>query len=248
MLHKWSAVEDKFPSKRELASWDEGHWISLLRFYEVFIRIKEETNEHYMSVSKEKWIEAEGFLKMPDHPFHEYLYRINRFTFSPGASEKKFFYKMSAMMRATLGYLRENPARITEKMRGIIEREPRFAWCLKQTKVVDVGAGFNIVVPDKDMPGVDGTRTQDLATFEQQLTEAIMKTTNLVVSIVESISVEDLKKMATDKKLSAIAKLVPLLKIGQGFRPGTQVFKQINVHNADRETLEKAMLEFSKAE
>lgn len=244
--NKWKVVESKSPTKRELSTWTEKQWITFLQFCLFFINEKED-GTFTVAVTKEKWVQAEIFLSMPDHPFQEFLYRINFFTFDPKATPKKFWYKLTAMMKVTLGYLRINPSIISDEMKKIIEPNPRFNWCLKQTKVVDSPIG-EIVVPDTTETVTHVHTNQSIATYEHQLQEAMIKSTNLLTRLVETLGKKDLNKMDTKDLLMAVGRMSWIFSAGRQMKPNSQVFKQINIHSADRDTLEKAMLDFNKNE
>lgn len=248
---KWSVVKGKNPTKRELAVWKEGQWITFLRFCEVFIektgdRTKDGTGVT-IKVTDKKWREVEGFLDMPDHPFQEFLYRIDKFTDDPTATRNKFYYKLVTMTKIVLGYLRANPSIVTTTMREIIEPNPRLNWCLQTTKIVDTAVGA-IVVPDKvERVGISHTN-QEVASYEKNLADAVTKVTNLLVRIIESISPEDLEKMSAKDKMMAVGRMSYVFTVGKSFRVNKGVFKQININSASRDQLESLMLEFNKNE
>jgi hypothetical protein len=186
---------------------------------------------------------------MPDHPFQEFLYRINFFTFDPNASEKKFYFKLVSMMKFVLGYLRINPSIISDEMKKIIEPNPRLNWCLRQTKVVATGIeGVEVVVPDtKETTGIVHSN-QHIANYEHQLQETMIKTVNLLNRLVETVAKKDLNKMETKDLLLAIGRMSYVFSIGKQIRPNKTVFTQININKAGREELENAMLNFNKNE
>lgn len=243
-MNKWQPVVGKSPTKRELANWTEAHYIHFLRFCEFFIHYTEK-GEPKVSVTKERWHKAEDLLNMPDHPFHEFLYRINHFSIDPNSSEKKFYFKLISMMKFVLGYLRSNPALVGDEMKKIIEPNARFNWCLTQTRVVDTAVG-PVVVPDSQMRVGEFHNNQPLATTEQNLLSAMNRAINLFNVVAESITPEEIKKMAPKDKLLAMARMFPLFSVTKNFKPGKQIFKQINIHAAGREELESAMLAMNK--
>lgn len=245
---KWKVVISKSPTKRELSAWTEKQWITFLRFCEFYIVTKED-GKVSISITKEKWAEGEEVLKMPDHPFHEFLYRINFFTFDSNASQKKFYFKLVSMMKFILGYLRVNPSLVSDEMKKIIEPNPRLNWCLKQTKVIETAIG-DIVVPDK-MDRVEGDKkgsNQNIASYEQQLQESMIKTTNLLDRLVGEAAGRPLNKMETKDLLMAIGRMSWVFSAGRQMKPNQQIFNQINIHKSSREELESAILNFNKTE
>lgn len=248
---KYRAVQGKNPSKRELVTWDEGQWICFLRFCEIFVSTSEKKTTDgsgvKFKVTEAKWREVEGFLDMPDHPFQEFLYRIDKFTYDPSANATKFYWKFLSMVKFVLGYLKSNPSIVTEKMREIIEPNPRFNWCLTQTKVVETIVG-PMVVPDREERVGNHPTNMDIASYEKNLADAVTKTTNLLVRLVESVKPEELEKMPVKDRLMAIGRMSYVFTVGKSFKVNKGVFKQINIHAADRDTLEAALLDFNKEE
>jgi len=244
MDHKWKYVEGKTPSKRELVDWTEQHWMSFLQFCMFFISGEGENQK--LSVTKQRWRETEGLLAMPNHPFEEFLYRVNKFPTDPGASEKRFFGKFSSMMRFCLGYLKNNPSKVTPTMRKFIEPNQRLNWCLTQTKIVPTDLGVDVVTLDPQDRSTQPFQNQPVATYEKQLTDSMLKTANLLNLLVDSIKPEEINKMPVKDRLAAIARMSYVYSIGKSFKPGKQIFKQLNIHAANREDLEKAVLAFAQ--
>jgi hypothetical protein len=248
---KWRAIIGKNPTKRELVTWDEGQWICFLRFCELFIVKSDERTKDGSGVSLKvtdaKWREVEGFLDMPDHPFQEFLYRIDKFTYDPTATRMKFFWRLSSMVKFVLGYLRQNPSIVTTKMREIIEPNPRFSWCLSQTKIVGTSVGA-VVTPDKEERVTNHTTNMEVASYEKNLADAVLKTTNLLVRLVDSIKPEEIEKMPVKDRLMAVGRMSYIFTVGKSFKVGKGIFKQININMAGREELEKAMLDFNSNE
>ena len=245
--HKWVAVQGKSPTKRDLVSWDEAKWICFIQFLKVFIDGQGE--ESKFKVTKAKWHEAEGFLEMPDHPFQEFLYRVDKFTDDPTATEKKFYWKLASMMKYVLGYLRANPALISPTMRELIEPEPRLNWCLRQTKIVETAVG-PVVAKDNVRDIGFGRDTQTLASQERRLYEVSVKATDLLEKLIDQVDArpEELRKMPLKDVLMAIGRMSYVFTVGKNIRVGKGVFKQININAASREELEAAMLQANKEE
>ena len=244
--HKYITVQGKNPTKRELVSWDEKHWMHFIQFLKFFI-VKDEDGNSKFKVSKSRWLEAEGFLEMPNHPFQEFMYRINRFSFDAGMNEKKFYFKLASMIKQTLQYIRENPSIVSPKMREAIEPEPRLAWCLKQTTIRNTAVG-QVLAPNavRDI-GFLGDNSPAVA-HEQRLMEAAIKVTNLLTKMVDSVNAreDELKKMPLREVLSAIGRMSYVFSVGRQLKVSKGVFKQINIHAAGREELEAAVLAVNK--
>lgn len=236
----WKVVAGVSLNKRTLSEWGEKQYVTFLRFCEFFIVVK--NGVQTLAITKERWRESEEFLK-DDHPYQEFLYRINLFSFDKGATEKKFAYKLMNMMRVVLGYLRENPALITPTLKEIIEPNPRFNWCLKQTKIVTTKSGFDVVVPDNAEPLGEGRGpVGSVATHQQKLIESMNRVTNVMDMLANSITPEEIKKMSAKDRLAALARMSFVFGLSKSVKPSKNIFKQIKIQVAGREELEEAML------
>ena len=191
-------------------------------------------------------MEAEGFLEMPNHPFQEFMYRINRFSYDAGMNEKKFYFKLASMIKQTLQYIRENPSIVSPKMREAIEPEPRLAWCLKQTTIRNTAVG-SVLVPNSREIGMFGDNLPAVA-HEQRLMEAAIKVTNLLSHLVDSVNAREteLNKMPLRDVLNAIGRMAYVFSVGKQLKPSKNVLKQINIHTAGRDELEAAILAVNK--
>lgn len=245
--HKWTAVIGKSPTKRDLVSWDEGKWITFLQFLRFFI--EGEGEESKFKVTKDSWLRAEGFLDMPDHPFQEFLYRVNKFSYDPVATPKKFYWKLSSMTKYALGYLRTNPSLVSSTMRDIIQPEPRLNWCLEQTKIVETAVG-HVIVPRADRDVGFGRDNQDLIPHQKRLYDASIKATDLLTKLINEVDArpEELKKMPLKDILMAIGRMSYVFSVGRNIKVNKGVFKQINIHAAGREELEAALLKVNESE
>lgn len=229
-MNDWKSVKGKFFSQTELANMTEARRITFLRFCEQFM-IPSKDGPKY-SNTKELWLDAERIMDMPDHPFQEYLWRINFFSTDKDASYRKFFAKLLTLMNTILKYLQINPSLITDDMRKIMEIYPRFSWALTQTAIVPTINGGEVVVQKS------GT-----APFEQRLYEVGLKTVNMLERLVDSISEKDLKEMKGRDKLIAIGRMGYIFTVAKNLKPNKQVYKQFNFVNASAEDLEKVLLQ-----
>lgn len=246
MITRWRAVTGKNPAKRDLAGWDEDHWITFLRFCLLFIVTEEKKQK--IAVTEKSWREIEAeLLSDPNDSRNEFLFRVNQFTFNKDASFRKFYAKLSSIIMFTLGYLRANPSLVSTKMRNIIEPNPRLNWCLSQTKVVETAVG-EVVAPENTQDiGVYGTaRTQTLPSVEKRLLDANIKLTDLFTKLIESIDAREFKKLTTKEKLAAVTQLRSVLAMNRGIKINAGVFKNININASSRQDLENALLDMSK--
>jgi hypothetical protein len=100
-----------------------------------------------------------------------------------------------------------------------------------------------VVVPDTTKPTT--SRKVTTQNVEQIYMESIVRTTELYSTLVKSIKKKDLEELNTKDKISALSKLADINKQMRTFKPNAGVFNQINVFGAQREDLEKAILDFT---
>jgi hypothetical protein len=238
---KFASVKGKIPTKEDLLLWSPGKYIQFIRFCEFFIV------DNKLSVTKARWRQCEEVLTMPDHPFHEFLYRINFFTFSPDANEKRFYFKLVNFIKSVLGNIQANPSIVTDEMKNVLEHNEKFKWALQQTKVVESSVG-PVLAPEINQIDQGSKSTVVPDTFQHQITEAALKVVNLTRRLAESISDQDLRKLSGKDRIIALSRLSFIFSVSKNMKPGKQIFQQINIHSAQREDLESALLSVTKSE
>ena len=231
----YKTVKNKNFRSTELAQWGEKQYITFLRFVEQFM-VPSEEGPKYSGIN-DLWRKAEEVMLMPDHPFQEYLWRIDRFTSGKDTSYRKFFKKVNDLMQTVLKFIQNNPAVVTDEMRKILEMYPRFAWSLKQSAIVETTMGFPVVAPQAA-----------LASFDQRLYNAGVKTVDLLEKLVDSISDRDLKTMKARDKMIAIGRMGYIFNIAKSLKPNTKIFNTININGASREELEASLLRNARDE
>lgn len=245
-LQPFAAIAGVLPSRRDLSEWNTRKFLLFLEFCELFM--VREGDDFKISITEDRLKHAERFLAVPHHAFQEFLWRVNQFSTDVDSTPRKFFYKHAAFMRQVLGYLKLNPAAITDEMRSIIVPNPRYNWCLKHTKVQTLRSGAEVVVADT-LDNVSHQKHQVQApNAEKMLVDAIIETTNLYSLIAKSVTKNDIKELKPMEKISALQKLSFVLSTAQKWKPTALVFKQLNIHSAGKDDLEKAILNFAEEE
>lgn len=243
---KYKAVTGSVPTKRDLAGWKEQRFMDFFNFATLFLRYGEDGASRFVTPEK-KIREVEQFILERNHPYHEFIFRVGRFAMDPDFTHQKYYYKFAAMVRQVGKYLRENPTVVTKSIQDLIENEPRFNWCLKNVKVITTDIGAEIIAYENsdDVVPMNGHTVQPV-THEQKYAEALMYATDLFHKLSKSISAKDIAKMNPKDKVAALAKMAGVMSLHKNFKPGKSVFNQIVIHNADREVLEDAFLQFGK--
>ena len=241
-INPWTIIEGKYPSYNELKDFSENRWMSLLNFMCFFI-VSYENSEKWEVNSKS--IDAmEAFLKIDNHPNHEWIWRIGQWKGKTTA--KKYGFKLNGMAMHCLTWIKKNPGVVTEKMKELILSHPqKMAWCLEQFKVKKTLGGGEIVARDVTVKDDYVTKQTTLPSLQVKTMTAITKVADIVESLAESISSTELKKLSLDDKLKHIARLIPVItNAGKQKMVGNHL-TQINL-NGSTEDMEKAMLNFTK--
>jgi hypothetical protein len=238
------AVRGTLPRRREVAEWKEKQFLDFFEFVEHFCEERKGTVS--VIVTKEKWAKAEEVLSLPYHPWQEILYRIDRLTKDTRFHSGSIYIRIAAYNRAVLGYLKNNPAAVTDAMRKAIEPNPRLNWCLSHYKDATTKIGAEIVLPaTTDATGVYpkpiAQRSPDRMMLEGQL-----HVFNLFEIIAASIKPKDVKDLDVRDKISALQKLSFIFNAAKSFKANSQTFINLNVHSAKKEELEKALLDFGR--
>jgi hypothetical protein len=240
----YRAVRGSLPSRRDVAEWDEKKFLDLFDFINLFIQPNRKSVS--VIVTKEKWLAAEKVLDLPYHPWQELLYRIDRLTKDTRFNSGSCYIRIAALNRAVLGYLKNNPAAISDEMRKIIEPNPRLNWCLRVYTDTTTKIGADIVLPNTtDATGVYpkpiAVRSADKIMLEGQ-----RHVFNLFELIASSIKPKDVKDMDVRDKIAALQKLSFIFNVASKFKANSQTFINLNVNAAKREDLEKALLDFGR--
>ncbi len=238
-MNPYKAVQGNLPSKQEFSEWSTDKWIVFLNFLLHFSK-KEGKGDIY-KVTKEKIQEMEAFLQTPEHPFNEHTYRMNLWVAK--TNPRQYFYKLNAYSRIGLSYLKNNPGHVSPEMKEIMESSDRLSWAIHQYTTEETNAGEVLA---RDTTFVDGfsRRSKDLPSLQATMATALLKIADVYEAIADSITTQELKKLDTKDKLSALAKLSFIFQAAQK-KQGTNHFTQINI-NGDVKDAEKEMLNYVK--
>lgn len=240
MDNPYRAVQGTLPRKREVQEWSHDRFTDFLAFVTFFV------DKDIIKVTKVKRQAVEEYLNIDYHPWQEFLYRINCPLDNPEATDRKFYYRLASMIRLVGGYLKQNPALVTEEMKEGIKDNPRLNWIIPHYKVVDTAIGAEVVVPATLDTTTFVKRTTSPLNAEVTFMETMLKTANLFDMIVSSIKPSEIRSMDIKEKIAALSKLSFIGTNLRQMKPTTQVFKQINIHKANKEDVEKAILDFAQ--
>jgi len=252
--HEFRLVEGKNIKVRELPDWSDDKRLGFIKFFVFFIN--PETDK--LRVNQERIEEFEIRSEVEPY-FMEFRARIGldldkiKKQKGPEKMTSLSQYKMRVltMQRNVLGWLKNNPHMITLEMRDLMCRSERTSWALKDYKIEESLIGAPMVVPDNrettdpDMANVDAKRT-NLTIPELNYQRSITQLASIAADLTKGLKKKDLDKMtAKDRIKTAIEITNALAKAMSAHKPQQQVFKQLVIHKAGVEDLEKAMLDYN---
>lgn len=247
-------VEGKNIKVRELPDWSQDKLLSLIKFFQFFIN--PETDN--MRVNQERIREFEERSEVEPY-FMEWRARIGMDLeqieklppTKKGSDLNKYKMRVYTMLRNVLGWLKNNPHQISLEMRDIMCRTERMNWALKDFKIEETLIGAPIVVPDNlettdpQHANADPNRTS-LTIAEVNYQRAVTSLASIANDLIKNMKKKDLDKMATKDRVKMALDITNALgKIMQTQKPNSQVFKQLVIHKASAEDLEKAMLDYN---
>ena len=246
MKSKLRAVKGELPTKYSCVDWSDTKWLAFVKFIDFWVE------EGSFRITKEKMEIAEERAK--DEPYwEEFNVRLDKSTKDEKMTNKSFQMRLMAFARNPLSWLKENQYAVTPEMLSLMKGNPRMEWALDPIKEVTSKSGVPHIALDKDdvtneiiknpTPQVTNPKSP-LVMYEQGL----MDLAGLFKSLTSGIKASELKKMSAKDRLNIANKLFGSLnKAFSGKSPSTVVFKQMNVNNATKEDLEKAMLDYSQS-
>lgn len=219
--------------KTDLATWSDAHFVAWFRLIHHFTIDKKLTfNEVTLGAFRQK--------ARDDDFWNEWMHRAEAHVRDYEMS--KISGRILNMNRVIGSYLQHNSHLITTQMKGMMEASPYLEKYAQPYTTEKTGIGAEIVKPNTD----------DLSKFtmpEIKYHEAMLKMSNIANELLEGITKKELKTMSPKDRLTLANTLIQTMsKVQNGYKPNTQIFKQLVVHQAGREDLERAMLEYTKNE
>lgn len=242
MSHKYRAVKGKLPRKVDFHEWEETKLMKMVKFIDYFM------DGDKMNVSKEQIKSAE---LIDDDYFDEFLTRID---VPFGKSTNEFKMRFITLTRVFLGYLKQNPHLITDEMYAILSKSKRTAWASWAFKEKTTDIGAEIVVMDKTETVESGFNNRSPAQTNPQTAEVLYNQSLLSLAstlrdMTRGIKRSDITKMKVEDKIRLSNALITTIqKSFQGYKPNVAVFKQLNIHNASRDDLEKAFSDYNETQ
>lgn len=245
-LSKYQAILGTLPRQWDVARWTEEHFQQFFSLVQDLTIYGETSAKIECTESSIKELEEKIFNETPSYRT-ELLYRINQFTTDPNFSPRKFYYRITALIRSVGNYVKKHPAILSETNREQIKNNPRLNWMSVSYTAYQTKMGAIVPVPE----------ARDTTTYQTQPAARVVdpqtKLLNSMVLLADSFEVlaksltkRELRAMKAQDKISAISKLSFLF--GNRVKPNIGVFRQINVFKASKDDLEKSLLAYSEGE
>lgn len=229
------AVKGKSLNYAELSDWTPEKFISFFDFIS-FISV----------YTKEASITPEVLTQIQNHPNKEFLARfdIPFNEYAPQIIARRIRDVVMQLSSIVGRFLKENPGLMTESMLEVTNRIPRFKSLSAHFKVVQTDTGAIVIEPNNAVEYIP--QAVKSANAEVGLMEVVLKTTNVINIILDSINPRDIKSMETKDKIAALQKLSFIFTHSKQVKGNTNTFNKINIVNASKDDLEKAVMEFTQ--
>lgn len=254
-FHEFRLVYGKNIRIAELPDWSEEKLLQLIKFFEFFIN--PETDK--LRVNKERIQEFE--VRSESEPFWmEWRARIGIQTDDMDGKKVneiaslygKYKMRVMTMMRNVLGWLKNNPHRITPDMYASMSRTERMSWALKDYKVVTGQTGVSLIEPD-NLETTDPDRSNaspaqtNLQKADIYYERSMFKLASILNDLTSGIKASEINKMTAERRIKTALDIVnAIAKVHNAKKPNGTVFKQYNINNATAEEAEKMLMDYNQ--
>lgn len=242
-MNRFRAVTNTLPRRYDISQWNED------RFLQFFELVNAFTEEGTIKIKSEVLLAQEQKALSGTYPFlEEMFHRMNQFTTDPNATPRKFYMRFTNVVRNVGEYIKLNPSKVTDPMRAIIEPNPRMAWMLNHYKIKETKMGIKVVDTD-NLETVDRGNTSRVANPKDpqlQILESMLELTDALKHLTKGITQKDIKKLSVKDRITLSSRIIELVSKGKSYKPNIGTFKQIVIHKADRDDLEKAILDMNQ--
>lgn len=235
MKNRFRAVRGQLLKKNDVAAWSEAKIVSFIRFVDNFLdgdRFEVVPLTRKNAELNEDW--------------EEFVERINE-PMGKGMNTTAYRLRLISLVRTVGAYLKDNPHAVPEEVYDMMSKTKRLSWMLTPivTKATPLGAEV-VAIDERDETQAGQASSVTVTNPELQYHKALKVLTSLLTELVGSVKKKDLKDLTVKEKLMVINTTISTLdKYFKKGTPNTMVFKQLNVHSASREDLEKAMIEYN---
>jgi hypothetical protein len=242
MANKYRAIVGQLPKHFELADWPEQ------KFLDYFDIVNFLTEGDKIKVTNEKIEELErrGLDGTPTF-LTELLWRIGHFRSDPDFTNRKWYFKFLSCNMQIGNYLKKHPALVTQAIREKIEINPRVTWMLEHYKVAPTNIGAEIIVPStiNDTNPLKREFSPKPKDPRVLMMESALKLADAASILTQSLTRSELRAMETKEKFKSLRDIFTILNSFKE-QPTTTIFQTIKTHQAGRDELEAAILDFAK--
>lgn len=225
-------------SVKEISEWKESQFVDFFRFASIFTTTRDDAPGTKYVFNKTVVELANSYLDTDEEPhFKEIARRINE------TDPKKYFLHLSKMVYAVCGFLKRNPAFVTENVEAQMKGNSKFEWALRHYKEMQTDAGGTTISPDSTQRAMRLAPQIRGREVEIMLMEAQLKIIDIYWHLAKSISRKDIQDLSTKDKLTYIKEIAPILKQNRIIKP-----TNVNIFNASKdsvEELEKSLLDYA---
>ena len=215
------------PQVADIAEWPDMRICAFVRFCDLF------TDDRGVFFVTEERVRVAS--EAQEDYWQEFLSRIDYLD----KSNAKFRNRLQSLYRVVAMWLQANPHAITEDMRAVMGKSPKFRKVLTSFTEVQTTMGTEAI---EVKPNEKGELTTPQAIFNQSLLNA----STALLELTSSFKRGELRSMSPKDKLNAANALIGSLgKMFQKTAPQSVTFQKIVVNKASREDLEAALVAHS---
>ena len=244
MSKEYRLVKGKLPRKIEIGDWSAQKIVALLRMFDLFVE------DGRAKITQHKRTLLEDLAKN-DTYIDELLTRIDMPTSDPEATQKKFLNRFMGMIRVVLGWLKSHPHAVVDDIKKFMEKNPRCHWALAAFKTEVTAIGAEVVVMDqhedsditaaRHSPNVTNVRGP-----EAMYNQALLQATGILTDLMKGLTATQIAKIAPSERIRLANQMLGTLgKTFKDYKPNNFIFNKINIHQAGREDLERAFLDYN---
>lgn len=247
MLNPFRAVQGELWKKRDIQEWNEKSYLAFLQCVDRFTVIGKK-GELTIAINAEGLMKLEQDAFSGEQPFlHEMVIRIGQLTTDPKATPHKFYTKFTAILRQVGSYIRGNPTVVTDRMRTLIEGNPRMSWMLSHYTLKTSKIGVPLVVEARR----DNVDSRSLVmpspkNPDVRIMEAKVSLSDALQVMTSSLTKKELRKMTAGDKIKHSVGILKVLQQASSYKPNVGILNQLVIQKADRDDLESALLDFNR--
>ena len=239
------AVRGELPKKRDVSEWSEMKIVSYLDFVNHFIEkgVKKDKHGRKIETLIIKVTDTKRKSAEEREEWKEFVERIDKLTTRENETCMQFFYRLNAMSRCVIGFLKDNPWKITENMEKVMRDNPRLEWGLKNYRTETTKIGAEVVESDTFDNTPFPTRVKNP---EKLYANSLLKLAGIAEDLLKNIKKSDIQRMSAGERIRlGLSVVTAVSKNLKEYTPNKQVFNQLNIYQDGRDKLEEALQQFN---